>query len=159
GDAVGILLPVMPANYVALLGAMAAGIAFPINWMLQPRQIGALLQAGRVRVLVALGPTAGFDIWEKVEALPEPLRCDLHVLRVRADRGSPPVYNDFEQACRGQPDERLRFERRADPEDIAAWIHTGGTTGHPKVARIPQRAIVYKCWAYAALLGLQPQHV
>ena len=34
GDVVAVLLPAVPAIYWSILGATAAGIAFPVNWML-----------------------------------------------------------------------------------------------------------------------------
>lgn len=155
-DSVAILAPNLPETVIALLAAMRSGIAFPINWMLEPAQIAALLKGVDPKVLVALGPVDGYDIWRKVQALPGSLLRKLALIRIGAsigaldDMGGEPVGARSSQAS-GLDD--------ADPEDDALFIHTGGTTGAPKVARVPHRAIVYKCWAYRCLLAQASHHV
>ncbi|MGA7488928.1 MAG: AMP-binding protein, partial [Xanthobacteraceae bacterium] len=42
GDTVMFVLPTLPQLYVAMLGAVAAGIACGVNWMLKPAQLGEL---------------------------------------------------------------------------------------------------------------------
>ena len=51
----------------ALWGAQVAGRACPINTLLQPDHIAALLQAANAKVIVALGPNAELDIWSTVQ--------------------------------------------------------------------------------------------
>src|SRR5438445_6659327 len=36
-DVVAVLMPAVPAIYWSILGAMAAAVVFPVNWMLEPR--------------------------------------------------------------------------------------------------------------------------
>jgi fatty-acyl-CoA synthase len=67
GDVVSFLLPLLPDAFVTLFGAEAAGIANPVNPLLEPHQIAEILDAARTTVLVALGPMPGTDIWQKVE--------------------------------------------------------------------------------------------
>src|SRR5262249_13783328 len=66
GDVVSFMLPLLPQSLVILFGAEAAGIANPVNPLLEPHQITEILEAAGTKVLVALGPTPGSDIWEKV---------------------------------------------------------------------------------------------
>ena len=66
-DVVSFLLPLLPDAFVTLFGAEAAGIANPVNPLLEPHQIAEILEAARTTVLVALGPMPGTDIWQKVE--------------------------------------------------------------------------------------------
>ena len=156
-DAVAILLPIVPQNYYALLGAATAGIAFPINWMLRPEQIATLLQAARIKVVVALGPTPQFDIWEKVTALAERVGA-LKVLQVKGPGGSTEEASDFDALSAQHSGTRLEFDRVIDPHDVALYVHTGGTTGMPKIAPLIHRAIAYKAWAYRVLLAQEPRH-
>src|ERR1700760_2764709 len=67
GDVVSFLLPLVPDAFVTLFGAEAAGIANPVNPLLEPHQIAEILEAAKTKVLVALGPMPGTDIWQKVE--------------------------------------------------------------------------------------------
>jgi fatty-acyl-CoA synthase len=158
GDAVAILLPIVPQNYFALLGATTAGIACPINWMLHAEQIAALLNATGARVLVALGPTPGFDIWEKIPELRERVPGLRHILQVKIPGGASEAGSDFDALSSDQSAERLTFERSIDREDVAIYVHTGGTTGTPKIARVLHRSVAYKCWAYSVLLAQEPCH-
>ncbi len=151
-DAVAILLPIVPQNYYALFGAICAGIAFPINWMLKASQVAELLNATRAKVLVALGPTPGFTIWERVAELRDRVPSLKHVLQV----SGPGEY--FDALCLRCTDERLPADRVIHPNDVALYVHTGGTTGMPKIAPLVHRAIAYKAWAYEVLLDQKPEH-
>jgi len=65
-DVVSFLLPLLPDAFVTLFAAEAAGIANPVNPLLEPHQIAEILEAANTKVLVALGPMPGIDIWQKV---------------------------------------------------------------------------------------------
>lgn len=56
GDTVSILLPNLPETHFAFWGAEAAGVANPINPLLEPEQIIGIMKAAKTKVLVALGP-------------------------------------------------------------------------------------------------------
>src|SRR5204862_2435943 len=60
GDAVLIVLPTVPQLYVAMLGAVAAGIACTVNWMLKGAQLVELVRSSKAKVLITLGPTPGY---------------------------------------------------------------------------------------------------
>ena len=80
-DAVAILAPNIPETQYALWGAQVAGRACPINFLLQPDHIAALLKASNAKLIVALGPNDELNLWptvEKVRAL-----CPLPVLQIR----------------------------------------------------------------------------
>ncbi len=153
-DSVAILMPTVPQNYVAMFAAATAGIAFPINWMLHPSQIGELMEAARSKVLVTLGPTPDYDIWGKAETLRQRFGKSLHILQVPGPGGRVDLQHNF--------DLRASRTKAADPartisaDDTAFYIHTGGTTNKPKLARIPHRCIAYKSWAMALLTRQEP---
>jgi fatty-acyl-CoA synthase len=69
GDVVSFMLPLLPDAFVTLFAAEAAGIANPVNPLLEPHQIAEILEAAQTKVLVALGPLPSTDIWQKVEAV------------------------------------------------------------------------------------------
>ena len=62
-DVVSLLMPNYPVTHVILRGGQAAGIVYPINYLLEPGQIIELLKAASTKVLVALGPSPDFTIW------------------------------------------------------------------------------------------------
>ena len=122
-DALAILAPNIPETHYALWGAQVAGRACPINYLLQPDHIAALLKAAGAKLLVALAPSEDLDVWatvQKVLAL-----HDIPVLRIAP--------GSFEQLDT-QPDQ-LTFDPALTPDRVAAFFHTGGTTGAPKLAQ------------------------
>src|SRR4029453_804396 len=68
-DVISFMLPLVPDAFVTLFGAEAAGIANPVNPLLEPHQIAEILEAANTKILVALGPMPGTDIWQKVEQI------------------------------------------------------------------------------------------
>ena len=66
-DAVALLAPNMPEAHAVLWGAQLAGRVCPINTLLQPDHIAALLQASGARVVVALGPHPELAVWSAVQ--------------------------------------------------------------------------------------------
>jgi fatty-acyl-CoA synthase len=132
-DAVAILAPNIPETQFALWGAQLACRACPINYLLQPDHIAALIEASGARVVVALGPNAELDVWSTAcKALA--LRAT-PVLQIAVDGHAPaagvPVFQDALAAQSAT----LTFEPGLSPDRIAAYFHTGGTTGAPKLAQ------------------------
>lgn len=148
-DAVALLLPSIPEAHFALWGAQIAGRACPINFMLGVDHIAGLLRAARVKILVALGPDADFDIWSKAQQL----RARLPGLDVLQAGGAGNGDDSFERLLQEQPAE-LTFERAVEPGDIAAYYHTGGTTGAPKLARHTHANEVHTSWFAGMYYGL-----
>ena len=48
---------------------MAAGIVFPVNWMMEPQAMLRLLKEADAKAVIALGPTPGFRIWQSLMAI------------------------------------------------------------------------------------------
>ena len=131
-DAVAILAPNMPETQFALWGAQLACKACPINYLLQPEHIAALLDASGAKVLVVLGPNSELSLWptiEKVLAL-----RPLPVLQIRVGEEVAPGVPVFQDVLARQS-EVLAFDPKLTPGRVAACFHTGGTTGAPKLAQ------------------------
>ena len=133
GDAVLYLMPTIPALYTIMLGSLATGISCCTNWMLEPSHWVGLIQASRAKVVVALGPTPGYEIWEKLQTVRADLPAGVRILSVQMPGDSPLADSDVEVLASKQPSDRLVFTRKAKPDDIAAYVHSGGTTGSPKL--------------------------
>lgn len=122
-DSVAILAPNIPPTHYALWGAQVAGRVCPINFMLQPEHVAALLAASNAKVVVALGPDPELDVWSAVQKIPGLEQCT--VLRIG---------DSFEAALAEQPP-TLQFDPQLAPDRVAALFHTGGTTGAPKLVQ------------------------
>lgn len=148
---VAYMLPSLVETHVTLWGAETAGYAVPINFLLQVEHIAALLQASGVRVLVALGPHPVLDIWQKALQLRAQLP-GLTLVRVAAP-GTPPEPEvlDFASALTEQPDDHLTFGTPGCDDDVAAYFHTGGTTGAPKLVTHTHRGQLVAAFGGAVL--------
>ncbi len=129
---VALMLPSLPDAHVALWAGAAAGVAMPLNFLLRPDDLAALVETAGATVLVALGPQPGLDIWEKALAVRE----RVPTLRALVQVGGVPAERElaFETALAEQPDDHLVSGRTFARGDIAAYFHTGGTTGLPRLA-------------------------
>lgn len=130
-DVVAYLLPAVPETHYLLWGAESAGVAMPINPLLQAEEIAALLNAANAKVLVAFGPTAGVDIWAKARTA-RTLAPSVHTL-MRLGGGEAP-YADVDFATALAAASPVVEFSAPDLDDAAAYFHTGGTTGAPKLA-------------------------
>ncbi len=130
-DTVAYMLPALPETHFLLWGAETAGIAMPINPLLRVEDIAALLNAANVKVLVALGPMSGSDIWSKARAA-RALAPAVHTLMRLGGSEDGDADVDFSSSL-ADAASTLAF---SPPElgDVAAYFHTGGTTGAPKLA-------------------------
>jgi fatty-acyl-CoA synthase len=131
-DAVAILAPNMPETQFALWGAQLAGKACPINYLLQPEHIAALLVASKAKVIVALGPNGELDLWPMVEKVL--VLAPLPMLQIRVGDHAAPGVPVFQDRLAEHP-AVLGFDPQLTPARIAACFHTGGTTGAPKLAQ------------------------
>jgi len=145
-DAVSIILPILPQSHPVIWGAQACGIANPINPMLEAGHIAEIINAAEAKVIICLAPSAHSDLWQK---LLEILRHTSTVHTVLAVR-QPGLTNDesielpdhqvkvldYNSATAEQPTTELLHQRSLGADRIAAYFHTGGTTGRPKIAQL-----------------------
>lgn len=155
-DVVSFLLPLMPQSFFTLFGAEAAGIVNPVNPLLEPHQLAEILEAAGTKVLVALGPTEGSDIWEKVLKVREQIRHPMTIVQVGGPGDEASGIHAFDALLAAQPADRLLSGRTIAASDTAAYFHTGGTTGTPKLVRHTHENQVYQAWALNLVLKSAP---
>lgn len=169
-DTVAFLLPNCLETAVVLLAGATAGVVNPINPLLEPEQIAGILRETNAKVLVTLRPFPKSDVAQRAAAavaqapnVEVVLQVDLAPYlggfkRVLARLARPRVkvrhharVLDFEAEASSCKHTRLEFE---DPpvDRVAAYFHTGGTTGQPKVAQHKVSGMVYNGWLGAELL-------
>ena len=120
----------------ALWGAQVAGHACPINPMLTPAHIAALIKAAHGTVLVVTGPSSEIGYWTTLIPALRALGVDLPILACDADPEADCAGGDgvFEQLL----DEHATgydVKPAGDAHTLAALYHTGGTTGAPKLVK------------------------
>jgi fatty-acyl-CoA synthase len=138
--------------YAATLAAEAAGIAAPVNPALSAERIAELIRRTGSRVLVAAGPELDPQLWQRLLGVahqagmtavlalrpdgthsdPPPLLGDAPAGGTLNGRG--PVVAYLDDVIAGQPAGRLAGADLPTAGDLAAFVHTGGTTGAPKIA-------------------------
>ncbi|MHA4854332.1 acyl-CoA synthetase [Rhodococcus sp. MSC1_016] len=148
GGTVGLMLPNTGSTYAALLGAQALGIANPVNPMLAIDHIVDIFRLTNAKILVAPGPNLDASIWRKACEVAARLPSLQAMVTVDGGLGTPTAGgNDFDRLAATQRSDRLDFDYRPKASDIAAYFHTGGTTGTPKVAPHTHASEVYVAWA------------
>lgn len=169
-DAVSMLLPILPEAYFAIFGAQAAGMANPINFLLEPGHLAGLLREAKCRVLLGPDPSVFPGIWDKIEAIRHAVPTLTAVIRVGGPAQRPNIDAlHFESELDKQPAEALDFARSIADDDVAALFHTGGTTSLPKLARHTHRGLIVQSWTNGEMMrpsaddiylnGLPPFHV
>jgi fatty-acyl-CoA synthase len=165
-DAVAVLLPGCLEYHLALWGGEAAGIVQPLNPLLTDEKLASLMRIANARVLIAYGSDAESDIWWKamriranVPSLTTVLRVAPHDERAGDVGVLPHGVADLNALRMRERSDGLVSGREIAPADIAAYFHTGGTTGAPKLARHSHGAQVFTAWASVKLQGVTPADI
>ncbi|MBM1219883.1 acyl-CoA synthetase [Ponticoccus sp. SC2-23] len=168
-DVVAYLLPNCNETILTYLGGQVAGIVNPVNPLLDAEQIAAILRETGAKVLVTLRAFPKTDVAQKaaeaVKLAPNVetvLEVDLHryltgikklivpLIRPKVTTRHQAKILNFNAEMAKQP-KTLTFED-ATADRPAAYFHTGGTTGMPKVAQHRFSGIVYNSWLGDRLL-------
>lgn len=168
-DVVAYVLPNCNETTITLLGGAVAGIANPINPLLDPEQIGSILRETGASVVVTLRPFPKTDVAEKtaeavklapgvhtvlevdlLRYITPPKSWIIPLIRPKLKIGNQAKYLSFNAELAKQPT-TLAFE---DPQEdrVACYFHTGGTTGMPKVAQHTYQGLIYNGWLGKTLL-------
>ena len=158
-DVVTILLPNIPHAHFVIWGGEAAGIVNPINPMLDAPAIKNIMNAAKTKVLVALGPVPGTDIWQKVEAIRKDVPTLKTIIQVMGPGDEANGIYNYDAIIDKYNPMNLDSGRQIAPDDIAAYFHTGGTTGTPKLAKHTHFMEVHDAWAITIVADAMPTDV
>ncbi len=164
GDVVAYVLPNCNETAAVLLGGMTAGIVAPINPLLEPNTIAALLRETGAKAVVTLRSMPKTDVAQKVAqavAYAPEVRCVLEVdlnrylsppkswivplIRPRLEVHHTARVLDYNAEAAREPADRLTFDA-PEADRVAAMFHTGGTTGLPKLAQHRFEGMIYNGW-------------
>lgn len=162
-DVVAYILPNCNEAAISLIGGAVAGIANPINPLLDAEQIASILRDTGAKVVVTLKAFPKTDVGQKVaEAVAMApgvntvLEVDLNRYLtppkswiVPLVRPKNPVTHSAAVKCFNT--ELARQSKTLDFADakgdrIGAYFHTGGTTGMPKIAQHMYSGMIYNGW-------------
>jgi fatty-acyl-CoA synthase/long-chain acyl-CoA synthetase len=176
GDVVALVLPNCLETAVATIGGMIAGIVNPINPLLEPEQISAILRETGAKVVVTLRAFPKTDIAQKTAEAVRHAPSVHTVLEIDLNRYLTPPKSwivplvrpknpvqhhadcmDFNKAIARQPKALSFADSKGDR--VAAYFHTGGTTGMPKVAQHKYSGMIYNGWIGHTLLFTEQDNV
>lgn len=121
-DVVLYVLPTLPQLYVVMLGAIARGIACGVNWMLEPEPLIELVRSTEAKVVVTLGPTPGYEIWENVRAIRPNISSNVHILTVPGPDGAVIPESDLKTLAAGQRRHGGRSDQGQHGGDQRHWL-------------------------------------
>jgi fatty-acyl-CoA synthase len=153
-DPVAILLPSCPEAIVAIFGAAACGIAEPLNLLFTREAITAQLNAIKAKLLLTLPPGMPGGLYEKVEGLQKDVPSLERILTASLD-GTMTFDGEVLTPDPAWRDDYGQCADRSEAERVAVMLPTGGTTGHPKIARITNRALVASAASTLAALDFR----
>src|SRR5579863_4434168 len=167
GEAVAIISVNCAELLSLLLAAEAVGIYAPINPGLAIEHATELVRLSGARVLVASGPELDASAWARAREIAERTgaRALLALRPTGAVDPAPPLepvgaivvaylQERMAVAGGGGPPSALPA-----PEDVASYLHTGGTTGAPKLAVRTHANEVTNAWMVASAELLDEQSV
>lgn len=157
-DAVAILAPHTLSTQIALWAAELAGRACPINPMLTPEHVVELLRASGSKVALIIGDNDDLPLWDRLVPSLRKAGCLELILDCDADRTTSGSDGCFEQLL-AQESVGLSFSPGGSPDATAAFFHTGGTTGAPKLAIHTRRNQAFVARSAASMYDLNPQDV
>ena len=145
GKSVAFLGQHTPSAHAVIWGAQVAGHLCPINPMLRPDHIAALLQAADAAAVVITGPTPEIDYWT---TLVPALRAEGVTLPILAcDAAQAPGADGILETMMAEAD-GAPIAPEGDEHALAACYHTGGTTGAPKLvlhSRLNEAHVARSC--------------
>ena len=168
-DVIAYLMPNTTETILTYLGGQIAGIVNPINPLLEAEQIGGILRETGAKVLVTLKAFPKTDIAQKAAEAVKLAPNVQHVVevdllkyiggvkrlivplirpKIKVDHSA--KVHDFVKTRKAQNTELDFVDGGVDR--VAAYFHTGGTTGLPKIAQHRYSGIIYNAWLGDRLL-------
>ena len=169
-DVVAYVLPNSIETAVTMMGGAVAGIINPINPLLDSDQISSILRETKAKVVVTLKSFPKTEVAQRVAEAVRHAPAVKTVLEIDLKRylnppkswivplvrpKNPVAHNakvlNFNTECAKQPADKLTFDDVLT-DRVAAYFHTGGTTGMPKVAQHKVSGMVYNGWLGSQLI-------
>lgn len=163
---VSLLLANTPDCLVAFLAAQSVAVANPVNWMLEPAAIAAILQQAQTRVLCAYVGNDQLSFWDKIPQIIE-LYPPLHTVICLDEFGDATRLSAVDKSLPRGVQYLSYVENRAAYSDVldvstlprgqalTALFPTSGTTGAPKLIPHTHDMAVQAAWLSALTVGMR----
>ena len=151
---VSFLLPNIPQAHFILWGSEAVGISNPLNPLLSEDALASLMEKAGTDIIVALGPNPNSDIWEKSLAVSQRLSKTPKLISALIPAGE--GFDHYEQLLPKYDTDALPNDWLNHGDEIAAYFHTGGTTGTPKLALQSQANQMTMAATYLRTMDVSP---
>jgi fatty-acyl-CoA synthase len=159
GDVIALLVPNLLEAHLLLWGGQTVGIVCPVPLELPVEQIIALLREVRAKVLVAPGPEASQDLWQKAEEIRRDVKSITVALQVRGPGQERDAVYAFNALLRDYSASHLHIQRDIFPNDVAIFLPTSSTTGMPSLISLTHGDLLYLARAIGTILRLAPEDV
>lgn len=161
GRSVSILMPNRPETHFCIWGAQATTAANPINPFLNAEHIAVILREANSSHLVFPGPSVDHSLWQKAQSILERGDTSIELLVIDGDSdtgASASIGRQFSES-KAYVGDSLESRRNIRPNDVAAFFHTGGTTGTPKLAQHTHTNEVVNAWMAGFAVGFEEDDV
>lgn len=155
GDGVAVFAPPSPTALFAIWGASACGVGEPLNLLFSREAIVSQLNAIRAKILVTTAPGAPGGLFERVEGMLDDVPTLQRIVIVPLD-GTVAFDDEVLAPDPAWRDDYGRCTDMTEAERVAIYLPTGGTTGSPKVACLPNRALVASATTTRMAYDLRP---
>ncbi|MEU2523429.1 acyl-CoA synthetase [Streptomyces pseudogriseolus] len=162
-DAVTLMAPNCSDLFAVTLTAEAVGIAAPVNAALDVHHLAHIIRLTGSRVLVTAGPELEATLWNRLLDGAAGLGIETLVALSpdgRRHGGAPALETRpelrtvrLDDLMDGGPPVAVLPTAPPAPDDLAAFFHTGGTTGTPKVAAHTHHNQAVMAWSIALVGG------
>jgi fatty-acyl-CoA synthase len=175
-DVVSYVLPNCTEAAVTLIAGATAGIANPVNALLDAEKIASILNDTKAKVVVTIKAFPKTDVAQKVAqavAMAPNVTAVLEVDLLRylsppkswivpLIRPKNPVNHharvlDFRAQIAAQP-KTLQFSENTE-DRVGAYFHTGGTTGMPKIVQHTHVGMIYNGWLGGRILFTETSNI
>ena len=153
GDVVAYMLPSLVETQFVLWGAATAASALPLNPLLKAEEIANLCQTAGVKALVALGPLPGTEIWDKAKRVRALVPSIGSLIQVGGEKAAGGAEVHLLADLLRSNSRQLAFSDLPGLDDVAAYFHTGGTTGAPKLVIHTHRNQLAAAYGGACAVG------
>lgn len=136
-ESVAVFLPLLPQGVSALIAATSVATAFPVNLLLSAPALASQFNRAKTRLVITMGPHPALDVRDRVgQAVQQAGDIKLVELPLVTEPSPDSInWREFTSLA----DDAAPGPDEADPDRVAALIHTGGTTSEPKLAGLTQR--------------------